>query len=52
MSIGFLLGSSTDAVNLARTAEVLIIRQFLCDVAWGALDYLVVDCPPEQATSR
>jgi Mrp family chromosome partitioning ATPase len=23
-----------------------VIRQFLKDVAWGTLDYLVIDCPP------
>jgi MinD superfamily P-loop ATPase len=23
-----------------------VIRQFLSDVEWGALDYLIVDCPP------
>jgi hypothetical protein len=26
-----------------------MIQPFLCDVAWGDLDYLVVDCPPETA---
>ena len=28
-----------------------IIRQFLQQVTWGELDYLIVDLPPEQATS-
>jgi predicted Fe-Mo cluster-binding NifX family protein len=23
-----------------------VIKQFVCDVDWGELDYLVVDCPP------
>jgi Mrp family chromosome partitioning ATPase len=46
MSIGFLLGSSTDAVIWRGPLKYSIIRQFLCDVAWGSLDYLVVDCPP------
>lgn len=46
MSIGFLLGSNADAVIWRGPLKFSIIRQFLCDVAWGSLDYLVVDCPP------
>lgn len=46
MSIGFVLGNSTDAVIWRGPLKYSIIRQFLCDVAWGSLDYLVVDCPP------
>jgi Mrp family chromosome partitioning ATPase len=46
MSIGFLLGSKTDAVIWRGPMKFKVIRQFLCDVAWGELDYLVVDCPP------
>jgi ATP-binding protein involved in chromosome partitioning len=46
MSIGFLLRSSTDAVIWRGPLKFSLIRQFLGDVAWGCLDYLVVDCPP------
>jgi ATP-binding protein involved in chromosome partitioning len=46
MSIGFLLGSGADAVIWRGPLKFSMIRQFLCDVAWGSLDYLVVDCPP------
>jgi ATP-binding protein involved in chromosome partitioning len=46
MSIGFLLGSKADAVIWRGPLKYNIIRQFLKDVAWGRLDYLVIDCPP------
>jgi Mrp family chromosome partitioning ATPase len=46
MSIGFLLRSGTDAVIWRGPLKFSLIRQFLSDVAWGRLDYLVVDCPP------
>jgi ATP-binding protein involved in chromosome partitioning len=46
MSIGFLIGSKTDAVIWRGPMKFKVIQQFLCDVAWGDLDYLVVDCPP------
>lgn len=46
MSIGFLIGNQTDAVIWRGPLKYKVIQQFLCDVAWGGLDYLVVDCPP------
>jgi Mrp family chromosome partitioning ATPase len=46
MSIGFLIGNKTDAVIWRGPMKYKMIQQFLCDVAWGDLDYLVVDCPP------
>ncbi len=46
MSIGFLLGSGTDAVIWRGPLKFSVIRQFLSDVEWGTLDYLVIDCPP------
>ena len=46
MSIGFLIGNKTDAVIWRGPMKYKVIQQFLCDVAWGDLDYLVVDCPP------
>ena len=46
MSIGFLIGDKTDAVIWRGPMKYKVIQQFLCDVAWGDLDYLVVDCPP------
>ena len=46
MSIGFLLSSRRDAVIWRGPMKHGAIRQFLKDVAWGQLDYLVVDSPP------
>lgn len=46
MSIGFLVGGKADAVIWRGPMKYKLIRQFLSDVAWGELDYLVVDCPP------
>ena len=46
MSIGFLLSSRDDAVIWRGPRKHQLIRQFLTDVGWGPLDYLVVDSPP------
>ena len=46
MSVGFLIGNKTDAVIWRGPMKFKVIQQFLSDVAWGDLDYLVVDCPP------
>jgi ATP-binding protein involved in chromosome partitioning len=46
MSIGFLLRERDDAVIWRGPRKYHVIRQFLKDVAWGYLDYLVVDSPP------
>lgn len=46
MSVGFLLPNDREAVIWRGPAKMGIIRQFLADVVWGTLDYLVTDCPP------
>jgi Mrp family chromosome partitioning ATPase len=46
MSIGFLVQSRNDAVIWRGPMKYGVIRQFLKDVLWGRLDYLVVDSPP------
>ena len=46
MSIGFLLRSNEDAVIFRGPRKYHTIRQFLKDVEWGRLDYLVIDSPP------
>lgn len=45
MSIGFLLRGK-DAVIWRGPRKYGLIKQFLKDVAWGSLDYLVIDSPP------
>lgn len=46
MSLGFLLGSRSDAVVWRGPKKTAMVRQFLSDVHWGALDYLLIDTPP------
>jgi len=46
MSIGFLLRSGDDAVIWRGPMKYNVIKQFLSDVEWGDLDYLIVDSPP------
>jgi len=46
MSIGFLLQSESDAVIWRGPRKNGLIKQFLKDVDWGELDYLVIDTPP------
>jgi Mrp family chromosome partitioning ATPase len=46
MSIGFLLPDERNAVIWRGPMKHTLIKQFVTDVCWGQLDYLVVDCPP------
>ncbi len=46
MSLGFLLQNLDDAVIWRGPMKMGVIKQFLTDVQWGDLDYLVVDVPP------
>lgn len=46
MSIGFLLSSTDDAIIWRGPKKNGMIKQFLGDVDWGELDYLVIDTPP------
>ena len=46
MSIGFLLRDRDDAVIWRGPRKMTVIKQFLEDVAWGDLDYLIIDAPP------
>lgn len=46
MSIAFLLPNPDDAVIWRGPKKNGMIKQFLKDVDWGTLDYLVVDTPP------
>jgi hypothetical protein len=46
MSVGFMLSSPKDAIMWRGPKKNGLISQFLKDVDWGDLDYLVIDTPP------
>lgn len=46
MSIGFMLPDEDSAIIWRGAKKNGLIKQFLKDVDWGHLDYLVVDTPP------
>lgn len=46
MSIGFLLNDRNNAVVWRGPKKTAMVKQFLTDVCWGDLDYLIIDTPP------
>ncbi|KAK4161862.1 P-loop containing nucleoside triphosphate hydrolase protein [Cladorrhinum sp. PSN259] len=46
MSLGFLLPNRGDAVVWRGPKKTAMVRQFLSDVFWDDLDYLLIDTPP------
>ncbi len=46
MSIAFLLGERDAAVVWRGPMKAIAIQQFLGEVEWGELDYLIIDSPP------
>jgi ATP-binding protein involved in chromosome partitioning len=46
VSMAFLLDSSDVPVIWRGPLKMTAIRQFLSDVNWGELDYLIIDAPP------
>jgi ATP-binding protein involved in chromosome partitioning len=46
MSIAFLLRSKRDAVIWRGPLKMGMIEEFLANVDWGPLDYLIIDSPP------
>jgi Mrp family chromosome partitioning ATPase len=46
MSVGFMLPDPDSAIVWRGPKKHALIKQFLTDVNWGHLDYLVVDTPP------
>jgi ATP-binding protein involved in chromosome partitioning len=46
MSMAFLLPDTSSPVIWRGPMKMAVIQQFLTDVNWGALDYLIVDLPP------
>lgn len=46
MSVGFLCQDEDEAFIWRGPMKMGVIKQFLGDVEWGELDYLIIDCPP------
>lgn len=46
MSVAFLLRNKDDAIIWRGPLKHSLIKQFLGDVFWGPLDYLIIDLPP------
>lgn len=46
MSLGFILANRSDAVIWRGPKKTAMVRQFLTDVLWPELDFLLVDTPP------
>lgn len=47
ISIEFLMGENRDAATIWRgPLKIGVIRQFISDIEWPDLDYLVIDSPP------
>ena len=46
MSVGFMLRGSDDAVIMRGPMKFKLIKEFLGNVDWADLDYLVIDSPP------
>ncbi len=46
ISVGFLIQDENAALIWRGPMKHNVIKQFVSEVAWGDLDYLIVDCPP------
>jgi Mrp family chromosome partitioning ATPase len=46
MSLGFILASRKDAVIWRGPKKTAMVKQFLTDVLWPSLDFLLIDTPP------
>ncbi|CDK25871.1 unnamed protein product [Kuraishia capsulata CBS 1993] len=46
MSLGFLLNDRGNSVVWRGPKKTAMVKQFLADVHWGNLDYLLIDTPP------
>ncbi|XP_002128149.2 LOW QUALITY PROTEIN: cytosolic Fe-S cluster assembly factor NUBP2 homolog [Ciona intestinalis] len=46
MSIAFMLNGKDDPVIWRGPKKTAMIKQFITDVHWGDLDYLIIDTPP------
>lgn len=46
MSLGFILANRSDAVIWRGPKKTAMVKQFLTDVLWPPLDFLLIDTPP------
>lgn len=46
MSVGLLIENDDEAIIWRAPVKHSIIQQFVSDVAWGDLDFLIIDLPP------
>lgn len=46
LSLEMLMPDRESSVIWRGPLKIGVIKQFLADVEWGSLDYLVIDCPP------
>lgn len=46
VSIGMLMGDKDTAVIWRGPLKISAIRQFISDIEWGDLDFLIIDSPP------
>lgn len=46
LSVAFLLRQQDQAIIWRGPLKMNLLKQFLNDVEWGELDYLIFDCPP------
>jgi len=46
VSLEYMMKNRDDAVIWRGPLKIQAIRQFLADMAWGELDYLIIDAPP------
>ncbi|CCE65429.1 hypothetical protein TPHA_0L00730 [Tetrapisispora phaffii CBS 4417] len=46
ISLGFLLNDRSNSVVWRGPKKTAMIKQFMVDVQWGELDYLLIDTPP------
>lgn len=50
MSLGFLLKDRGDSVVWRGPKKTAMVRQFMTDVLWEGIDYLLIDTPPGMCT--
>jgi len=47
ISIESLMGENKDAATIWRgPLKIGVIRQFMSDIEWSDLDYMIIDSPP------